>query len=106
LAGAYVKLPAMPGTAQDLPRPAVLIRAGHGCRDRGPEYTRTERTSLMGAPVAQGKELATNVEDADGASCHVDELACARRDLGDGRHHIPGHLTGSPTGKGRARCLP
>src|SRR5262249_54942647 len=78
LAGAHVEFPAVPGTTQDLPRPLVPVLARPRRRDRPPQHAPTERSALMGAAIAQGVELALDVEDADGAPRDLHDLALPR----------------------------
>ena len=93
LPGADVEFPAMPGTAQDFatPRDGVVAWSRRG--DEPTQRADAEGAALVRATIAQGEELASNVEDADGTARDLDDLALTRRDLVDTGDNVP------------ARCL-
>src|SRR6476469_4405517 len=90
-AGCDIELPAMPGTAQDLAvaGPDILTRfarQGHAL-----DRPKAERCCLVRAAVAQRKEAAVHVEDADRASFELDDLALARPELAGPTYHMLAH---------------
>src|SRR5258708_84675 len=77
-----VVTPGVPGAARELAGVAVLdlvARRGH----LGPpgQTPLAERPALVRAAVAQGEQLAADVEHADLPTGHLDDLAGARRQL-------------------------
>ena len=69
-----IKLPAVPGAANDLPIaiPAILTRLA-GQRRTG-DMPPTKGRQLVGTGVTQGVVLTLNVKDADGATIDLNSL--------------------------------
>src|SRR5439155_11353477 len=97
LPGPDVELPAVPGAGQDLARARVLELARHPRLEQPPRPALAERAALVRAAVPQREELPFQIEDADRAPRHLDDLASPRRNLLRRRHHVPSHThTWSP----------
>src|SRR6266550_851653 len=75
LPGADVELPAVPGAGQDLAWTVVLDLARHARPRQPPGLALAQRAALVRAAVAQGEVLPAQVEDADRAPAHLDDLA-------------------------------
>src|SRR5262249_1173340 len=55
-----------------------------------------QAAALVRAAIGDGEELALEIEDDDRAALHLDQLAAAGRDLGDGGDDVLGHLAFLP----------
>jgi hypothetical protein len=95
LAGTDVELPAVPRAAEYLSPPQVPVLSGGARHDEPAQNPLAQRTALMWAHVAQRKELASDVEDADGSALQRHDSAAARLDLRSGRYDMLQRL-GSP----------
>jgi hypothetical protein len=88
LAGTDVELPAMPRAAEYLSPAQVAVLPGGARHDEPAQNPLAQRTALMWAHVAQRKEFASDIEDADGSALQRHDSAAARRNLRSGCHDV------------------
>src|SRR6185436_20151924 len=67
--------------AQEFLMPRQFVMAGPVGLDQRDDLALAQRPALMRAAVGQREILAVQIEPADLAAVHVDDLALARRDL-------------------------
>src|SRR6185437_8480635 len=94
LAGADVELPAVPRAAQHLALPYQAELAGTIRLGETDEHATAQRRALVRAAIYQREMLAADVEHADLAALHRDDLAVPRRDLAHAGDDMPGHRSG------------
>jgi len=91
LSSAHVEFPAVPGAADDLPKPGVFDLAGIlGLREPD-QRAFAQRSALMRAAVQQAEILALDVEDRDRPSLDLQEFSRARRKPLHRGNDVTGH---------------
>src|SRR6266568_6590958 len=92
LPGTDIELPAVPGTADDLPLPGVFDLAGVVRLRQSDQRPLAQRGALMRAAIEQAEILALDVEHRDRTAIDGEEFAAAGWQLLDGRNDVTGHV--------------